>query len=265
MGENDPPGIIDDGPPALRIKGRRHVGGRPALAAETRHEEPRARHGRPQLGQLPGIGRAHDGPHGPVSIVALGHRGQAFHELGHVPIDRLAVGHQVLDHPPAGVGRLHQDEQSGLMFRGHLDERLQAVIAQVRTDRQGIGAPGAFASQEAAGVGRGGRSNVVAFAVDDHHQPLLLGVAHGAGQRRHSGRSQFLEEGRLGLDGGHAACDDVDDFAAELLVGRGDFLRPHRVAGGQQPPGKHIGPGIESHEHRVFATDNGRFQSIGKC
>ena len=52
MGEDDPARIVHDRPEPALVERRRHVGRRPALTAEARHQEPGVRHRRPQLGEL---------------------------------------------------------------------------------------------------------------------------------------------------------------------------------------------------------------------
>ena len=92
-------------------------------------------------------------------------------------VERPAIAGQVLEHPPAGVGGLDQHEHARRPRHGHVDERLQAVVAQVGADGQGVGPPGALASQVALGVGGGGRADVVALAVENDQQSPPLGVA----------------------------------------------------------------------------------------
>lgn len=126
-------------------------------------------------------------------------------------------------------------------------------------------APGAFAAQPAVGVGRSGRADVIPLAVENHQQAAFVGVADDPAQHDHAGRTEFLEKGRLRLDGRHALGDHVDDFTAKLVIGGGDFLRVSRIFRRKKSAGQHVGPGIESHEHGVAAAHDRLIQSIGKC
>ena len=71
--------------------------------------------------------------------------------VGHVAIERLAVGDQVLKHAAAGIGRFDEHENARAALGGDVDERREAVVAQVGADGEGVGAPGAgFAAEIAA-------------------------------------------------------------------------------------------------------------------
>ena len=158
-------------------------------------------------------------------------------------VERPAIARQVLEHPSAGVGGLDQDEHARRPGHSHVDKRLQAVVAQIGADGQGVGPPRALASQVALGVGRSRGADVVAFAVEDDQQPLLAGVLDDLGQRRHSRRPELFEEGRLRLDYPHQRGNYIDNLAAELAVGRRRFGRPGLRAVRGECRGQHIARG----------------------
>ncbi len=101
------------------------------------------RHRLPQFGKLLRIGGSRNRPHGSVIARAGCAHGQLFDECRHVTIEWLAVAYQVLEQGSSRIGGLHQDEYTGATLRGDFDERFQAIVSQVRTDRQRIAPPGA--------------------------------------------------------------------------------------------------------------------------
>ena len=179
-------------------------------------------------------------------------------------VQRPALGHQVLEHASAGVRGLYQHEHPGRPADRCVDERLQAVVAQVRADRQGVGPPRTVPAQKTLGVGRGGRADVVPLAVQHHEQPFFAGVAHDLGQGGHSGRAKLLEEGRLGLDRRHPRGNHVHDPAAEPHESGRHVRRPAAGRIAQQARRQHVGPRVQAHQHRVPASPHRRLEPIGK-
>ena len=152
-----------------------------------------------------------------------------------MPIERLAVGDQVLEFAGGAVAGADQDEDSFFLAGGDLDERQDAVAAQVGIDGEGVGLPGGFEcaahgdlAQVAACVRFGGRADVVALTVDDHDQALFVcvgcGRMHGGDARRAIG---LIERG-LKFDRGNEGRDDIDDVAAETVKCLGNSLAVRR-------------------------------------
>ena len=219
-----------------RDRKRRPRRGRAALAAEARHEEQGVGHRGAQFGQLGGIRGADNRPYLAVAARRRPSRPPALDVLGHVAIERPAVGHEILEHLPPGFDVFDQHEDAGRTLAGHVDERPQAVVAQVGADGQGVGPPRTLAAgaEHSVGIGRGRRADVVPLAVEDHQQALLLGVGDHFGQDGHAGRPKLLEERRLRLDRRHQRGHHVDHAAAEPPVGGGRF-RPRGLCDAECP------------------------------
>ena len=128
--------------------------------------------------------------------------------------ERPAVGQlEVLD-VAAGVRRLDEDEDAGAVAPRGGEERLDRLAAELRVDRQRVGAR-RVALEVRVGVGARGRADVAALAVGDHEQPGAPRVDADLVERRDPGGAERLEERELRLDGDGVRRDGVDDAAAE--------------------------------------------------
>lgn len=210
---------VDDRAEAVLVERRGHVGGLPPLGAVARHEEDHARQRRAQGRQLPRIRRADDRTHETITRFPPMRRRPIGQAIGDVLIQGFAVGFEVLEVAGRGVARPHEHEQAVARGRGGLHERVDAVAAEVRVDRQRVGVPGGLAAEIGAGVRLGRRADVVALAVDHDDQAASPRISRRLVQLRHPLGPERLVEGRLELDRRHPRRDDVDHLAPE---------RPHR-------------------------------------
>ena len=105
-------------------------------------------------------------------------------------IDGQAVGLQVLEIARRGVAGPDQHEDALVFAGGDLDERHDAVRSQVGIDGHGIGMPGRLEgttdrhlAKISAGVCLGRGADIVAFAVEDDDESVLLGILDGGMER----------------------------------------------------------------------------------
>ena len=142
----------------------------------------------------------------------------------------LAAGKlQLLQFGAGRVGRPYQNEDVLVVRRGCLDERRDAVRAEIRVDGDGILVPGVIQavrrrvhSAQMTGVCGCRGSDVAALDVAEHVQALLLGVFAGHRVCVDPGRADRLIHGDLRLDRGHDVGDRIDDRPVEFE----DTLRP---------------------------------------
>ena len=217
IGEDDAAGGIDDGAAALRVEARAAVVGRRALRAVTGDEEERVRH---EPAQFLGGGRergADDRADGAVAAFPAALAAPALDEFGDFLVQLRAGGVEVLQLDRGRVGGLDEDEDP-LSIPGALEERRDAVNAQVRVHRDGVRLEHV---EMALRVGFGGRADVAALDVGDDQQAAVVRGADRSGQRAHAFPAERLVERRLRLDGGGVIGDGAEDAAVEFQDGVG--------------------------------------------
>ncbi len=130
------------------------------------------------------------------------------------------------------VGGPHKHEDVLVGFGGGLDERGDAVRAEIRVDGHRILVPRVEVADAVQVVGVGGcrGADVAAFDVAEHVEALLGSVFAGHRVDVHAGGAERLVHGDLRFDGGHDVGDGVDDRAVVFEVGDGqlrgfDFIR----------------------------------------
>jgi MFS family permease len=127
VGEKDAAGVVDHRPAPLSVERGGDVPGRAPLAAVAGDEQPSVRHPLAERGQLCGVSRPDDRAHRPVTAIAGRLSGEFLHVIADPLEERAAAGQEVLDHAPAGVGGLHEDEHARVPLDRNVYERLQAV------------------------------------------------------------------------------------------------------------------------------------------
>ena len=120
---------------------------------------------------------------------------------------------QVLD-VAARVRRLDEDEDPGPAAPRGGDERLDRLAAEIRVDRQRVGAR-LVPFEVRVGVGAGGGADVAALSVGDHEQPGAARVDAHLVECREPGGAERLEERELRLHRDGVRRDGVDEPAAE--------------------------------------------------
>ncbi len=169
------------------------------------------------------------------------------------------------------VARPHQHEDAGLGTASARQERLDGVAAEVGVDRERVGVPPRLGSaiertagERRVGVGGCRQRNVVAFAVQDRQEAEGTGLVQQALQHRHAGRAARLEERALRFDDGHDRRDEVEDAAAELLVGRGDGVERIGPVPGADGLRQRLPAWIEADAERGSLGALGVGEAIGK-
>ena len=151
---------------------RGEVGRGGALSPVARDEERHAGQALAQGRSLLGVSAAHDRADGAVAPVAHGGAAPLRHEVGHLVVHRAAgLQQQVLDLGRAGVGGLHQDVGALALLAAALEERLQAVGAEIGVHRDRVG-PGHV--QVRLGVRLGRAADVAALDVGDDQKAQWL-------------------------------------------------------------------------------------------
>src|SRR5207342_1558284 len=114
----------------------------------------------------------------------------------HVPIQGLALGHNVLESLAAGIARLDEDKDSRAASLGHFDKRREAVVAEIGTDCQSVGAPraGVTRTEISLGISLGRAADVVPLGVENYEQALAGRVGNHRAQRDGACRAKLLEE-----------------------------------------------------------------------
>lgn len=170
-----------------------------------------------------------------------------------------------MKHASAGIRGLHEHKDARRPLDRHVDKGLEAVVAEIRADGQGIRSPGALPPEVALGVGRGRRADIVPLAVEDDQQTLPSRVIDDLGQGGHSQRTELLEERRLRLDRRHERGDNVDHLAAEPAVGRRQGLQVGLGLRGRETGRQHVGPRVEPDQDGVSTSSHSRLQAVREC
>ena len=108
-----------------------------------------------------------------------------------------------------------------------LHKRVEAVVPQIRADRQRVAMPGTGASQVGGGVGFCRRADVVPLGIEHHQQAGVDRVVDHLGEGDRACRAELFEERGLRLDDRHQVGDRIDDPFAEPPVA----FRDRRVVG----------------------------------
>ena len=245
-GVDDAPRHRDQRAPSVVVKCQRRVVEQASLGSDPRHEEQAVRHqGAEQLGVFR-IGGRRNRPHQAVPAVP-----QASFLVGPVvdafgdPLEDAASFRvlEILEILRRRVRRPHDHEDALPAHLRRLDERLHAVLPEIRVHRRRVqrdrplGLPLADENflQMRDGVGFRRRANVRPLHVADHQQALLVRVVRHLEIRPHAGRTATLEVGALEFHTRHLPGDDVNNALAELPC-RGRLLsQPPPVRGGNLP------------------------------
>src|SRR5690606_36342144 len=96
VGEDNGTRAVNHRTQTTRIKRRGHVGCSATLAAITRHEEPRVRHTRAELGELLWISRAHNRTGNAIAALAGRLARNLFDQVAHPRVTGRSTGLDVL-------------------------------------------------------------------------------------------------------------------------------------------------------------------------
>ena len=178
------------------------------------------------------MGRADDRADVRIPVASDGVGAPALHQVRCTLVQLLAAGKlQLLQFGARRVGRPYKNEDVLVVRRGCLDERRDAIRAEIRVDGDGILVPGVIQavavgdSGQMTGVCGGRGSDVAALDVAEHVQALLLGVFAGHRVCVDPGRADRLIHGDLRLDRGHDVGDRIDDRPVEFEIRYGQTCR----------------------------------------
>ena len=197
-----------------------------ALCAISRHQNIGFRHDLTQDLPLLRISGAH---HGSYITVGIAHAGCApgchllSHDLIKRPVRTLHTSYQpVLKLPAAGIGRLHQNKKTFLLFLTHLDKRLHPIGTKIGVHRHKIfvkssahGTAHLHLSQMAHRIGFRCRTDITALDITDDHQPFLLTIFHGLLEGDKPFHAELLIHGDLRL---HRRDQIVDGIHDRLVI-----------------------------------------------
>jgi len=200
----------------------------PALSAEARDQQIRARHQRTQRRRLLGVGEAGDGADVGVASLADAVPAELVDHPRDALVQQLSVRpRHVLQLAGAGIARAHEHEQALPEATRDVDHRLQRLGAEVRADGHRVrvvdwqleAVADPHLPERRRRVGGHRVADVAALRVLDHEQACGSRVRLHTLERRDAGGAQRLEEGRLRLDGWHEVGDAIDHGVRERLDG----------------------------------------------
>ena len=212
--------------------------------------------------RLGGMRRADDRADGGIAVSANHVRTPALDHVAHALVHGTPVGEfQILQFARRGVARLDENKQTAIERLAVIEEGLHAVRAEIGVDGEEVAprngdvlVPERRFAEVCRRITRGGRADVVALAVGNDDQPLLLRIRDGVQERPHARRAVLLVVGDLHFDGGNNVVHAVDEFEVELPDGvrrvlAGLYARAHFV-------GQVVELGIQPHAGGILCFDD---------
>ena len=155
-------------------------------------------------------------------------RSPGGHLLAHQLIEGTALDLLILEFAAGGIGSLHKDEDTLLLFFAHIQERIHSVRPKIRIHGYKVLPKGhiLFTSyfhpaQMSYCIGCGRRTNVSTLDVADHHQSLFLAVLHRLLESHKPRDPELLIHGDLRL----YRRDQIPGLVHDLLVKLPDGFR----------------------------------------
>ena len=155
-------------------------------------------------------------------------RSPGGHLLAHQLIEGTALDLLILEFAAGGIGSLHKNENTLLLFFAHIQEGIHSVRPKIGIHGHKVLPKGHILltsyfhpSQMSYRVSRGRRTNVSTLDVTDHHQSLFLAVLHRLLESHKSRDPELLIHGDLRL----YRRDQIPGLVHDLLVKLPDGFR----------------------------------------